>query len=95
MDTENIKKFFQTLPILAQDTLLYELALIKDDSEFNLLTIGEEYLNNRIGSCPHCSSSKYTKDGHEKSGVQRYRCKECKRSFNSYTGTWCIVSPRC
>ncbi len=83
-----IKYFFSNLPTLEQESLLCELSTIKDSAEFNLLSIREEQLNNRVGSCPHCESSKYSKYGCEKSGLQRYRCKSCKRSFNSYTGTW-------
>ena len=72
----------------AQNSLLDEFTTIKDNSKFDLLSIREEQLNNKMGNCPHCNSLKYSKDGREKSGVQRYRCKSCNRSFNAYTGTW-------
>ena len=88
MNTEGIKEYFSNLSSASQDSLLEDLIYLKDNSEYNLLTIREEQLNNKVGSCPHCNSSKYSKDGVEKSGTQRYRCKSCKRSFNSYTGTW-------
>ena len=44
---------------------------LDDNSSFNLLTIREEQLSNKQGSCPHCGSLKYSKDGHEKNGGQR------------------------
>lgn len=88
MDTTLIKSNFIALDLTSQKGLLDELTLIVDNSEFNLLTIRQEHLNNKQGYCPHCESKKYSKDGHEKSDVQRYRCKICKRSFNAYTGTW-------
>jgi len=44
-------------------------------------------LNNKIGSCPHCNSKKYRKNGIDK-GSQRYYCNSCKRTFTEYTGTW-------
>lgn len=88
MDTQKIKEYFSTLSSSSQNNLLEELSLMKDSFEYNLLTIREEQLNNKVGSCPHCGNSKYSKDGKEKSGTQRYRCKSCNRSFNSYTGTW-------
>jgi transposase-like protein len=44
-------------------------------------------LDNKQGTCPHCGSFKYTKFGEDK-GSKRYRCKECKRTFTEYTGTW-------
>lgn len=88
MNINLIKDYFKDLDCTAQATLLDEHTMLKDNSDFNLLTIREEQLNNKQGSCPHCGSLKYCKDGREKSGVQRYLCKSCKRCFNSYTGTW-------
>ena len=88
MDITSVKTYFKGLENCTQKTLLEELTMISDRSEFNLLSIREEQLNNKQGSCPHCNSIKYTKDGRENSGVQRYRCKSCRRSFNSFSGTW-------
>ncbi len=36
--------------------------------------------------CPHCGSQKVWEWG-KRTGLQRYRCKECKKTFNSLTGT--------
>ncbi|MDV3428052.1 MAG: transposase [Bacillota bacterium] len=36
--------------------------------------------------CPHCGSSKVNKFGFF-NGKQRYRCKECRKTFNLYTKT--------
>jgi len=36
--------------------------------------------------CPHCASDKYQKWG-VRSGLQRYRCNRCKRTYNALTGT--------
>jgi transposase-like protein len=36
--------------------------------------------------CPHCNSFKYTKNGLAR-GIQRYRCKDCSRTFNAATNT--------
>ncbi len=88
MDITILKSQFKDLDIDAQEQLIDELTMIKDNSNFNLLTVREDQLNNKQGNCPHCNSLKYSKDGREKSGVQRYRCKSCKRGFNAYTGTW-------
>jgi transposase-like protein len=46
-----------------------------------------EILNNRQGSCPHCSGKEYVRTGIDK-GSQRYKCKSCMRSFTEFTGTW-------
>lgn len=88
MDNTDIKLYFKELDDNSRKALLNELRMIDDNSSFNLLTIREEQLNNKQGSCPHCGSLKYSKDGHEKNGLQRFRCKSCKRSFTPYTGTW-------
>jgi len=37
-------------------------------------------------SCPHCGSDTYQKWG-VRSGLQRYRCNSCKKSYNALTGT--------
>lgn len=36
--------------------------------------------------CPHCASHGLQRWGHV-SGLPRYRCKDCRRSFNALTGT--------
>ncbi len=36
--------------------------------------------------CPHCKSSNFQRWG-KRSDLQRYRCKSCKKTFNSLTGT--------
>ena len=37
--------------------------------------------------CPWCGSDLISKRGHEKSGLQRYQCGNCKKSFSPVTGT--------
>jgi len=37
-------------------------------------------------SCPHCSSTEYQKWG-VRSGLQRYRCNSCEKTYNALTGT--------
>lgn len=37
-------------------------------------------------SCPHCSSNSIVRNGH-KSGIQRYKCNNCKKTFQDTTGT--------
>lgn len=38
------------------------------------------------GQCPHCRSTVVVRNGHA-DGLQRYKCRACKRSFNALTGT--------
>src|SRR5579875_1964657 len=37
-------------------------------------------------NCPRCSSTAFHRHGHAH-GLQRFRCNECGRTFNSLTGT--------
>lgn len=37
--------------------------------------------------CPKCGSKNVVKNGHDKNKVQTYKCKDCKKKFNSCTGT--------
>ncbi|GAC1530098.1 MAG: hypothetical protein NVS2B4_08800 [Ramlibacter sp.] len=37
-------------------------------------------------TCLHCGSATVVKNGHS-CGLQRYRCRTCKRTFNATTGT--------
>ena len=87
MEFSKIKDFFKTLGSLAQESLLNDLQVIKDESDYDLLENRLKQLNNKEGSCPHCESLKYVKNGKLK-GVQNYKCKKCNRSFTAYTGTW-------
>ena len=87
MNTEEIKLYFEKLPAISQEHLLSELSSIKTEKEFQLLKVREYQLNDKQGVCPHCGHEKYVKAGIDK-GVQRYRCKDCRQGFTSYTGTW-------
>ncbi len=37
-------------------------------------------------TCPHCETERVIRHGHA-NGLQRYRCRECGRTFNALTGT--------
>lgn len=37
--------------------------------------------------CPYCGGSHYYRFGKE-NGTQRFKCKDCGRTFTEYTGTW-------
>lgn len=40
----------------------------------------------KIYCCPHCGSASYKKIGFTKKGMQRYLCKDCKKSFSENHG---------
>lgn len=85
METQAFKKIFNKL----DDLNSYQFKRVKKEIhriesknliEFNLETISENIL------CPHCKSKEVWQWG-QRTGLQRYRCKECKKTFNSLTGT--------
>ena len=39
------------------------------------------------GCCPHCGGRRYYRFGKDH-GTQRFKCKDCGRTFTEYTGTW-------
>jgi transposase-like protein len=85
MDREEIKRALLDLPAKDRDTLIEEVK--QSSSKQGVINTRRIKLDNKQGRCPHCGSLKYTKFGMDK-GSKRYRCKECKRTFTEYTGTW-------
>lgn len=47
----------------------------------------EDLENRRIAGCPQCASAALQRWGRGRSKVQRWRCRDCERSFSSTTGT--------
>ena len=52
-----------------------------------MLKLRGDALDDKRAECPHCTSSHYSKNGKDK-GSRKYICKDCKRGFTEYTGTW-------
>lgn len=52
----------------------------------NLIDINSEFTSDNQISCPHCHSNDIYGHGKYK-GRKRYKCKECKKTFNDFTGT--------
>jgi len=46
----------------------------------------DELENNHVHRCPHCQSERLGRWGRQ-SGLQRFRCRDCGKSFNALTGT--------
>ena len=67
--------------------------MVKVDIDFNKLEDHENYLlkNNiynkrKVDECPHCKSKIYIKYG-KFNGIQRFKCKECKKTFSLVTNS--------
>lgn len=86
MDIETLKKALLELSEAERTLLINEVEQV--NSSYNTALQSQRFrLDNKQGKCPHCGSFKYNKFGSDK-GSKRYRCKECKRTFTEYTGTW-------
>ena len=44
------------------------------------------YKDRKFECCPHCQSKLFTRNG-KYNGIQRYRCKECKKTFSNTTNS--------
>lgn len=86
MDREKLKKALLELSQTERDSLIKEVEQVNDKHN-SMLISRRAKLDHKQGKCPHCGSFKYNKFGIDK-GSKRYRCKECKRTFTEYTGTW-------
>jgi transposase-like protein len=56
-------------------------------SQEDYLSVRRQQFYHKQGSCPRCDGKHYYKYGMDK-GSQRFKCKDCNRTFTEYTGTW-------
>lgn len=87
MTKDEITALFKSLSANEQREVLTELSQINLSETVNLIHSRGHALDNKDGYCPHCQSQNYVKFGSDK-GSKRYRCKDCKKTFTEYTGTW-------
>ncbi len=85
MTKEEIRAAIFDLSEEERHSLLAEFSVVSGEDDINLSR--KELLNNKQGCCPHCQSNSYRKHGIDK-GSQRYKCKDCGRTFTEFTGTW-------
>jgi transposase-like protein len=62
-----------------------KMAIAKTLEARGLRTLAMERMK-KMPQCPSCGSSCIGRWGHRQ-GLQRYRCRDCKRTFNALTGT--------
>lgn len=62
-----------------------KLLIQKDDSSHTHHEFIEKELE--VTKCPFCGSTHFVKNGHHQ-GVQRFLCKECKKTFGSTNNTF-------
>ncbi|HUM50367.1 MAG TPA: IS1595 family transposase [Chitinophagales bacterium] len=82
INNERFIKAFNTLPKKQQKELLKQLQLeVVDENKI----LAQRQLK-PIADCPHCDSTNIIKFG-QYNGANRYRCKNCGKTFNDLTGT--------
>ncbi len=85
MEYQQILAAIRTLPEAKQNQLISELAGKEIKQEY-ISNRREKLFNKQVG-CPHCNSLKFYRFGKDKGSI-RFMCKECKRTFTEYSGTW-------
>lgn len=56
------------------------------ESHISILLKKDIFQNRSVENCPNCSGNKYIKYGSYK-GIQRYKCKECGKTFSKTTNS--------
>jgi transposase-like protein len=85
MDYPQILSAIRALPEKERNKLVKELTQTSAKEDYISLR-REKLLNKQVG-CPHCDNRQYYRFGKDK-GSMRFRCKNCKKTFTEYTGTW-------
>jgi transposase-like protein len=85
--SQEIKEFFNELPVGIQNSLLEELLMEQELQGKVMQEAGLEIFKARPKKpCPHCTSTKVYRRGKQK-GVQMYRCNDCSKWYSETTGT--------
>jgi len=86
----NAETFNELMKQVARLTLHQRESLRKRldalDGEQKALAVIESPSSDQPRSCPHCQGTALDRHG-QVSGLQRYRCQTCHRTFNALTGT--------
>lgn len=85
MEYQEILNAIRALPIVQQGQLIVELT--GKPQAIDYISFRRSQLINKQVACPHCKSHSYYRYGQDK-GSQRFKCKECKRTFTEHSGTW-------
>ena len=86
MRTPNLKRIVAMLRILTSSQLAAvsaEVAALEARSGATAVVEGRFAAE---VSCPHCCGQRIHRHG-QANGLQRYRCRECRRTFNALSGT--------
>jgi transposase-like protein len=81
-DLKRLKMMLVALTLSQRRELMSELQA----TEGRAASVGIIEDRGRQGGCPHCGNQKVVRNGNA-DGLQRYKCRDCGRTFNALTGT--------
>lgn len=87
MNYQTLLESAQSLSAVERCMLISSLSELEDTISEKLPCPRLKKLLNKQACCPHCGGKHYYRYGKDK-GSQRFKCKECCRTFTEYTGTW-------
>jgi len=86
MKAPRFKKWFAALPTLNQPQRLQVLEALRPAAGLHQLLALIDQVRGPGRHCPHCRCANWQRHGRA-NGLQRYRCRQCRRTFNDLTGT--------
>ena len=93
MSQTNKTSYRKMFSLLSNDEDLFEFEIIhriKEDYDrfhkHDFIALEKLFLNNEI-CCPACGSTSHIGHGKDKNGVQRYKCKDCGKTYNIVTNS--------
>ena len=86
MKAPGFKKWFARLPTLNQPQRLQVLHALRPAAGLAQVIALIEQARSSDRRCPRCHGPHWQRHGHANS-LQRYRCRQCGRTFNDLTGT--------
>ncbi len=86
MKMPSFKKWFARLPALNQPQRLLTLAALHPAAGLDRIVALIGQIGAQDRRCPRCDGTRHFRHG-QANGLQRYRCRDCGRTFNDLSGT--------
>lgn len=86
MKTSEFSGWWNGLARLSREQRARLRAHLRGEEESDAVVAALEHGRQEAAPCPHCASSWVYRWG-KVSGLQRYRCRACRKTFNALTGT--------
>lgn len=87
MQAHEFRTFLGSLGTLTPTQVLEAIEGLHDVRQRAEAVSRIEQLARKAGACPHCACADPCRWGRTRTGIQRYRCRSCKRTFTRRTGT--------